>query len=401
VIRELDSLDPLYHSVALGERRYVGTPWAFYDPIVYIRRYWADALVVCIPWRDAEKRPVFTYKEADRAKGLPEGTSLREYTAYAEGMKRRNRWFFACQYESFPQDSEGLGFKKEWFRYFTMRAGVFYDVDRDGKENGKHVRTAECNTFILVDPNVIDPPGSRASINPNVESRRKGDFAAWVVLCVSPDNYWYIPRVIRWRCNVDQFLAKTHELVAIWQPKWVAIEQVAAQRLFYHLFIREFRAGKQKFEIIPWPGGHASKPMRVRGLIPYYSNSFIIHRMADQPEVTQGISDLENELTSGSYENNSDNDDACDALSAAIPLVYPPGKERGEQLDAALRAIRNDAKWSRLDTFARHEAEAWERKKHKGMVTGDAILKGWSTDDYENDDDFAGLFSPDEWESLQ
>jgi len=398
VVRELDALDPLYHSVALGERRYVGTPWAFYDPIVHITRGWKDALVVRIPWRDAAGAPIFTYKEADIERGLPEGTSLKEYTVYAEGMKRRNAWFFSCQYECYPADEDRIGFKKEWFRYFTMKAGKFLEVDRDEKETGKSVRVAECNTFILIDPNVIDPPGSRASLNTNVEVRRQGDFAAWVVVCVSPDNYWYIPRVIRWRCNVDQFLLKTHELVAVWQPKFVAIEQVAAQRLFYHLFVRDWREGKPKFSLEPWAGGHASKPTRIRGLIPNYSNGFILHRLADQPEITQGIVELEGELLDG---ESAENDDASDALSAAVPLVYPPGKDRSRQLDSALNAIKRDARWSSLDPNSRAEAVAWERKKSKGMLIGDDILKGVSMDDYDDEDYMTGLVPNEAWGVLQ
>jgi hypothetical protein len=395
-IRELDGLDPLYHSVALGERRYVGTPWAFYDPIVYICRYWRDALVVRIPWRDANKQPVFKYREADRALGLPKDSSLKEYTAYAEGIKRRNSWFFACQYECYPQSEDGIGFRKEWFKYFKVVAGTFIELDREEKETGRKVRAAECNTFILVDPNVIDPPGSRTG-NTNVEIRRKGDFAAWIVLCVSPDNNWYIPRVIRWRCNVDQFLARTHELVALWAPKWVAIEQVAAQRLFFHLFTRDFRDGKPKFQIIPWAGGHASKPVRIKGLIPFYSNGFVHHRVADQPEITQGFSDLEGELLDG---EGAEHDDASDALSAAVPLVYPPGKDRPGQLDAAIAAIKQDAHLRRLDPNSRAEAIAWARKKQGGIITGDMLLAGASTEDDESEDELTGLVDRQAWEAL-
>lgn len=397
VIRELDGLDPLYHSVALGERRYVGTPWAFYDPIVYIARYWKDALVVRMPWRDAEKRPLFTYEEADKEKNLPKGTSLREYTAYAEGMKRRNRWFFACQYESFPQDDQRIGFKREWFKYFKMKNGTFHEVDREEKETGKVVRAAECNTFILIDPNVIDPPGSRTG-NTNVEVRVSNDFAAWVVVCVSPQNDWFIPRVIRARLNVDQFLEKTHELVAVWQPKFVAIEQVAAQRLFFHLFARDFRDGKPKFVIEPWAGGHASKPSRIKGLIPFYSNGFIYHRIADQLEISNGFADLEGELMD--YPG-AEHDDASDALSAGLAKCYPPGKDRVLRLNQAIGDLKNDAKWASLDVFARQEAVAWERKKRKDMVFGDELLMGASTDDYEDDNEWAGLVLPSEMDFLQ
>lgn len=389
-IRELDGLDPLYHSVALGERRYVGTPWAFYDPIVYIVRNWKEALVVRVPWRDATGKPVFTYEQADREAGLPEGSSLATYTAYAEGMKRRNSWFFSCQYECFPQSEEGLGFKRQWFRYFKLAASHIQEVDADEKPiDGRKIPLASCNVFILIDPNVIDPPGSRSNVNTNVEIRKKGDFAAWIVLAVSPENYWYVVRVIRWRCNLDQFTAKTHELVAVWQPKWVAIEQVAAQRLFYHIFQREFRAGKPKFQIVPWAGGHASKPMRIKGLIPFYSNGFVWHRLSDQPEITHGFHDLEGELLDG---EGAEHDDASDALSAAVPLVYPPGKERPGQLDEAINLIKRDSRWATLDPNSRAEAIAWERKKRKGMLVGDALLHGMPMMEYDDDEDALDSF---------
>lgn len=398
-IRELDGLDPLYHSVALGERRYVGTPWAFYDPIVYIARNWKEALVVRIPWRDADKRPIFTYEQADREAGLPMGTSAKEHIAYAEGMKQRNSWFFACQYECFPQSEEGLGFRKHWFKYFTLKGGVIQELDRDEKPlEGRKVPLAACNTFILIDPNVIDPPGSRTNQNTNVEIRKKGDFAAWIVLAVSPDNHWYVLRVIRWRCNLDQFTAKTHELVAVWQPKWVAIEQVAAQRLFYHIFQREFKAGKPKFQIVPWAGGHASKPMRIKGLIPFYSNGFVWHRVGEQPEVTRGFHDLEGELLDG---EGAEHDDASDALSAAVPLVYPPGKNRPMELEEQIRLIKRDAKWATLDPASRDEAIAWERKKMRGVLSGDSLLTGGSMQDYvEDEDPLDGLVHPSVLETL-
>lgn len=392
-IRELDGLDPLYHSVALGERRYVGTPWAFYDPIVYICRGWKDALVVRIPWRDAQGKPIFTYEMADKRAGVPVGTSLKEYTAYAEGMKARNAWFFSCQYECYPQSEEGLGFRKHWFKYFRAMNGYVQELDKDEKPlEGRKIPIAACNVFILIDPNVIDPPGSRTNVNTNVEIRKKGDFAAWIVLAVSPENHWYVLRVINWRCNLDQFTAKTHELVAVWQPKFVAIEQVAAQRLFYHIFQREFRAGKPKFQIVPWAGGHASKPMRIKGLIPFYSNGFVWHRAGDQPEVMRGQADLEYQLLAG---EGAEYDDAADALSAAIPLVYPPGKDRPMELDEAIRLIKRDAGWSKLDPASRDEAIAWERKKQRGLMKGDQLLAGLAMHDYDEDGDpLDGLVHP-------
>lgn len=387
VVRELDGLDPLYHSLAHGERRYVGTPWAFWDPIVYIRANWKDACVVCIPWQTADKQPVFTYEQADKVSGDPIGTSLREHTAKAEGLKRRNPWFFSCQYECYPQSEEGLGFKKRWFKYFKRIKNTFVQLDAEGAPTNVKVPIAACNTFILIDPNVIDPPGSRTGMNTNVEIRRKGDYAAWIVLCVSPDNDWYVARVIQKRCNLDWFTNKTHELVAEWKPQFVAIEQVAAQRLFYHIFNREFRAGKAKFNIVPWAGGHASKPSRIKGLIPFYSNGFVYHRLADDADITRDIAQLEMELLQG---DSAEYDDCADAMSAAVPLVYPPGGTRQTELDAALKTLSKDSRIKALDPISRMEAEYWERRKRRGLQTGDHLLLGDGANDMI-DDPLAGL----------
>ncbi len=399
VIRDFDNLDPLYHSLALGERRYVGTPWAFFDPIVYVTQNWSDAMVARLPWRDAVGEPLFKYEQADREVGLPIGTSRKEFEEKALNIKRRASWFFSCQYECWPKDEDKVGFRREWFKRFRMRRNMFFELDADGSESTKGVRVADCNTFILVDPAVQDPPGSRtsASADGNVgASARQGDFAAWIVLCVTPENYWFIPRVLRMRCNTDTFLDKTHELVSVWQPKFVAIEQVAAQRLFYHLFVRDWRAGKPKFQLIPWQGGHASKNMRIRGLVPMYSNGFVFHRESGEPEVQQGMQDLENELVDFP---SAEHDDASDALSAALPLVYAPGKQQGQAVDDALRSLSLDTKLKLLDPHSRAELLAWERKKRKGVVTGDKVLLGGTLDD-DVEDELTGLVDPYELETL-
>lgn len=388
VIRELDGLDPLYHSLAHGERRYVGTPWAFFDPITYIRANWRDACVVCIPWKDAKGQPVFTYEQADIADGQPIGTSLKEHVNKAEKLKRRSAWFFSCQYECYPKSEEGLGFKKRWFKYFRRERDKLVQLNAEGAPTGVKVPIAACNTFVLIDPNVIDPPGSRSSLNTNVENRKKGDYAAWVVVCVSPENDWYVVRVIQKRCNLDWFTAKTHELVAEWKPQFVAIEQVAAQRLFFHIFQREFRAGKPQFQITPWAGGHASKPSRIKGLIPFYSNGFVWHRQADDPDITEGVNTLEMELLQG---DSAEYDDCADALSAAVPLVYPPGGRKKGQLDEALEALKRDAKFKNLDPISQAEAEWWQRRKRRGLVSGPQLLLGGDAANGDGEEEWGGL----------
>jgi hypothetical protein len=132
--------------------------------------------------------------------------------------------------------------------------------------------------------------------------------------------------------------------------------------------------------------------MRIKGLIPFYSNGFVWHRVGEQAEVTRGFHDLESELLDG---EGAEHDDASDALSAAVPLVYPPGKNRPMELEEQIRLIKRDAKWASLDTASREEAVAWERKKMRGVITGDALLSGGSMMDYDTDEDpLDGLVHP-------
>lgn len=382
--RYVQGLTPLYASTKTGERRLVGTPWGFWDPIAYVEKNWPNALVARLPFKDKVGRLI--YKRAD----------LEEI----EQVMKADPFLYMCQYMCWPKDEGKKGFQSEWFKQFRMRNGYFYDVDEDGKET-KKVAINECNTFILVDPASMEEPGSRTAGDNQAVTRKANDFAAWVVVCVSPDNTWYIPRVLRWRCNVHEFMAKTHDMVAAWNPKFVAIEQIAAQRLYYHLFVRDWKDGKPKFVLIPWPGGNASKPLRISGLVPFYANGFIRHRDVNVNDgtgafnIAAGINALEGELLD--YPN-AEYDDASDALSAGLALCYAPGKEATSKVKDALRALIQEIDAPSKGTFEREEWEFWQKKQMKGIVTGDALLKGMPLDD--GNDPLSGLFSTQDLEAI-
>lgn len=209
-IRALESLTPLYHSLALGERRFVGTPWAFYDTIKYAVKHWPTALVARMPWRKPTGELIYPPIEPIKDNG---GCSVQE----ALDAKRRNSWFFSCQYECYPKDEDKQGFNKAWFRYFRYERGKIMPLDTDGKPTAKAIDLRECNVFLIIDPNTGRKPGERASagVEMNAPKIAKVDYAGFIVLAVDKDNYWYVLRALRWRCNPDELIDKTFELVGI------------------------------------------------------------------------------------------------------------------------------------------------------------------------------------------
>lgn len=349
VIRLYSNLTPMYHSLRLGERRIVGTHWAFFDPYFHVKRYDKNALVAQRTWKENGEL-IFTKCDVEEALKL----------------KQSDPFFFSCQYENNPRDADKMGFREEWFRYFKHRGDYFHELDRDGKETRK-VKIASCNTFVLVDPNTGRAPG--LDVN-DTNKRREHDYAGIVVVSVGPENIWYIPRIIRARYNPQELVDKIFELVQYWSPKFVAIEQVAAQRLFVHIFNQEWKKGRPMFGLLPWAGGTASKEERIKGLIPHYANGFIYHREGETVQAAEGTAALEGELLDFP---NAEFDDASDALSAALPLVYAPGTIKTRDLRVLQRA---EADLLALDEGS---ARAWrvvEKKRQESLFGGSGEFWG-------------------------
>ena len=184
----------------------------------------------------------------------------------------------------------------------------------------------------------------------------KVDYAGFIILAVDPKNNWYVLRALRWRCNPDELIDKTFELVQIWQPKLVAIETTAAQILFLTLFRREWQAGRPQFILRDW-GNNAGKSKieeRIKGLIPLYANGFIYHREGETVEAAKGTSALEEELED--YPT-AEYDDLSDALSASLQLVYAPGDTNAEAMRAVRQYDARERKLSGLDRGSRKMAK--------------------------------------------
>ena len=335
----------------------MGTPWAFLDPISYIsnpKHFGEDVVVARLAWRKLNER------------GEPKGDMIFPPipghpelggcdSEKVERLKKRNAWFAACQYECWPKVEGKIGFQREWFRYFRQRGDYFYVLDDEAKEI-ERIAIADCNTFILIDPNTgREEGGKAANADANMPADSSHDFAAWVVVCVDKDNRWFIPRVLRWRCNIDEFVDKTFEIVDAWKPRKVCIEQRAAQILFLRIFKDQFNVGRRPFIIDDWEGGNSSKPARIKALIPFYATGRVYHRDSGLADVTKHIDDMETELLDFP---TPEHDDASDALSAAVQKVFAPGMAGPSYADVQ-KDIALEAQLEGLDNASRRVALAW------------------------------------------
>jgi len=343
-IKQLENLTYCYHSLALGERRIVGTPWGFWDPLAYSRRHWPDAMVARLPWRRPNGELLFDKCDVPEA--------LR--------IKKQNPWFFSCQYDVWPKDEGKNGFQSDWFRNFVRDDDYLVRLDAEGKR-GKRVRLEDCNVFVIIDPNTGRVPGQKVSMDANAPTSRALDYAGFITVAVDRERNYYVLSAIRRRCNSAELVDLTFQLVNIWNPKKVIIEQRAAQILFVDLFRNAWRLGKKPFIVDDFPGGHASKEERIKGLIPLFANGLVYFREGGGAEVQAGMTALEGELTDFP---NAEFDDLSDALSVVLKKCYAPG-EPAPAIEGASRDERFEASIAALDAGSRRAARGWQNRKTK------------------------------------
>lgn len=341
-IKGLLNLTYCYHSLSLGERRLVGTPWGFHDPISFARKHWPGTLVARVPWRRPNGELMFDKCDVPEA--------LR--------IKKSNPWFFSCQFDVWPKDEGKNGFRTEWFRQFRRVDQDLYRLDADGKPI-KKVALADCNIFIIIDPNTGRVPGRGPLADSNAPVQTALDYAGFQTVAVDRERNYYFLSSIRRRCNASELVDLTFQLVGIWSPIKVVIEQRAAQILFLDLFRIAWRNGKPPFIIDDFPGGNASKEERIKGLIPLYANGLVWHRCEGGPEVDAGIAAYEGELEDFP---NSEFDDLSDAASVIIKKCYAPGAQ-APTLAGVTRDDRFEESIAHLDSASRRSARAWQKKR--------------------------------------
>ena len=214
---------------------------------------------------------------------------------------------FSSQYLNDPVPAEHSTFKHEW---------KYYEMD--------DLRGQDLNTYIGIDPAFLDPSS---------KSLEELDFAAFVVVSVNKENYWYIRDIIRERLTPKQFLDMMFDLDALWKPKTIGIESTAMQKILSYYAKDMMRERNQFLPIteLKHAGANAkSKIERIQGLEPRYATGTIIHN-----KNIRHIASLEIELRRFP---RGKTDDVADALANILEIARPPMKreQRGESVTKIL-----------------------------------------------------------------
>lgn len=370
ILDTLDNLTPLLDSLETGKRRMACTPWGFWDPASYAEGTEPEALVArrCMfeepdPEAFQGVRPVTNWQEFSEDKLIFKWRpSMARTVLQAQKLAKRSPYFMSCQYFCFPRAEGTIGFRAEWFRSFVRRGDTLVEIGSDGRE-GRKVPLAACNVFITVDPIGGDKRGAHGPLDPNRAPSMDTDYCGIAVVAVSEDNMWYVLDVRRERYNDDEFVDVIFDLVAYYKPRTVAIEGTAGQRHIFKGFLDAWRRGRPHFVLGEWSGGQASKPERIRGLIPKVSEGFLLFRTDAPAKIQEGIDGLLQELL-----ERDRHDDAKDALSAMLQIAYAPGDGSLERYRETLNAWGEEDELLRLDPTSRHVWEVLAKQKGKGSL---------------------------------
>jgi len=189
---------------------------------------------------------------------------------------------FSSQYMNDPIDAESVEFKTEYLIKEPFSAGV---TDQLNKTSG-----------ILS----IDPAFGLKTIN---------DYTGIAVTKILPANHVYVLEAIQKHLTVPQLVDLVFDLRKTYSISKVILETTSAQLILLTPFKQEMVKRKDFFQIEEVGRSTTeTKPMRIRGMIPFYANGFIHHR--------PGLTDLEYQLIQ--FPRNT-HDDIIDALAHQVP----------------------------------------------------------------------------------
>jgi hypothetical protein len=371
----LDNLDPLLDSFETGKRRMVNTPWGTHDPSSRAEKREPEALVA--------RRCMFETPDLLAPQGVRPVTDPNEFTyerliyrwrpnmdrtiALAKKIARQTSYFFSCQFCCFPRKEGTVGFRRDWFRRFVRRGDMLIELGMDGRDHRK-VPLAATNIFITVDPIGGDKRGTHGPLNPNQAPAMDSDYVGIAVVAVAADNMKYVLEIRKRRYNDDEVQRVIFELVAYYFPRSVHIEGTGGQRHIFKGFRDAWTRGKPMFVLGEWAGGQASKPERIRGLIPPVSEGFMLFRVEAPPPIQDDIDGVIDTLCDG-----GGHDDDADALSAILQVGYPPFEGQVDERERQLREFREDDELAVLDPTSRW---AWGIVAKKGRSSLDNLSLG-------------------------
>ena len=254
-----------------NEELVIGTPWSHVDVYNLKRRDRDYAVYVRHALEDSGGKPDW---EAGQPI-FPERFSRDRL----ERIRRRyqNDELFWCQYMCDPHGGLSAEFQREWMQYWTRLPG-----------------TLEVSI-------TCDPGGIRGT----------GDFTAFTVVGVDVRNDWYVIETIKQRMNPREIIEMFFQLMERYpSAHTLGVETVAYQKTLQFFAQEEMRRRGKWLPLVELTTDtRVSKEMRVRGLIPRFSNKSVW--------LKQGASAaLEDELF-----QRVANDDLKDALAYQLQVA--------------------------------------------------------------------------------
>lgn len=219
--------------------------------------------------------------EQERLDALEKGIELESI----ERLKASTKAQFYGQYLNDPLDDALLEFKREWFQ--TIPEGWM----------GQLINT----------PSII-------SIDPAFRLSQSADRSGIVVTKTLKDNSVCVLDAVGIRANPQMLVEYIFQMVDRYQPvQKVLLETVVSQIMLMNLLQDEMKR-RNKFFVLHEvkPESNENKAVRIRGLIPHYSNRRIFH--------APHLMDLENELLEFP---KGMHDDIIDALSYQVKFWRP------------------------------------------------------------------------------
>ena len=266
-----------------NEELVIGTPWTNID-VYSIKRKDPDYGVYIRHALENLKG------EPDFENGLP---IFPERFSREKIQKIRTRLgnddLFYCQYMCDPHGGSNAQFQRAWLSYFDIPPS---------------------NLSISI---TCDPGGLREV---------DGDFTAFTVVGVDQHNDWYVLKTIKQRMNPRELIETLFSLYREYPDTHsIGIETVAYQKSLVFYAQEEMRKTGHFLPIRPLSTDtRVSKEMRIRGLIPRFSNKTVFFKRGASQE-------LEDELF-----QRVRNDDLKDALAYQLQLAVEAPRPRIETL---------------------------------------------------------------------
>ena len=238
-------------------------------------------------------------------------------------------WGYAsknCQYLNNPIDDENASFRKDWIKYYSMKlGGKLIPQDSEAKE---HYNLNQCRLYMHIDPATSD--------------RKRGDFTAFIITAISPEDFVYVVYAKREKINLTQMIARIFELYKKFPNiKKILIEMQATQQMIKFPLFEEQKRRRIYLPIEEIQQSRMrSKGDRIIGLVPRFEFGTIF--------IKPDMVDLEDELLRFPV---GQHDDLIDALSFGLAFWKKPGVYQKEEVPKlSFKRLLLDKKKSK-DTF--------------------------------------------------